>query len=680
MKLTRFLVGTRLAIGFAVMVAAVIAVFAFALFGQSKSVALTAEITGPDWKRVELANQLKAALLTNSQLTTQLLMESDAAEMAKVVAELERVRTESQGFVDDLERMLETAESRTRFAQVVKARKEFLDARADVINQAKAGNRAEARMSWGVEGSPAIKAYRKALDEFIVQNRAAVDQALAEMNDDNRKMRLALIAILVAALVSGVLLAVLITRSVTRPLSRAVQVAEGIAAGHLDNRIDVRGADESAQLMQSLAKMQLMLSTRADADRRVGEEVAGIVAAAAAGDFDKRVELTDKQGFFLELGEGMNRLLDTTSAGMRDLTRVLSALSQGDLTYRLDAEYHGVFAQMKDDANRTVDSLTGILGQIWTTAESIAAASKEIAQGNADLSCRTEQQAGSLEETASSMEELTVTVRQNADNARQANQLAIGACDVAVRGGAVVGQVVSTMGSIHESSKKIVDIIGVIDGIAFQTNILALNAAVEAARAGEQGRGFAVVASEVRNLAQRSAAAAKEIKALISNSVEQVEFGAKLVDQAGKTMEEIVGAIKRVTDIVADISAASQEQSGGIEQVNQAVTQMDEGTQQNAALVEEAAAAAESLQDQAQALTAAVARFDIGRRDAGPMAEGRALAAHAEERPQERRGPQRARNVARLNVAKEPKRGAPATSRVQPPPARTGTEDEWAEF
>jgi methyl-accepting chemotaxis protein len=248
---------------------------------------------------------------------------------------------------------------------------------------------------------------------------------------------------------------------------------------------------------------------------------------------------------------------------------------------------------------------------VRTGTDSVANASSQIASGNLDLSSRTEEQASSLEETASSMEQLTSTVKQNAENARQANQLVSSTADVAVKGGQVVGQVVDTMASIKDSSRKIADIIGVIDGIAFQTNILALNAAVEAARAGEQGRGFAVVASEVRNLAQRSAGAAKEIKALIEDSVGKVDAGGKLVDEAGKTMDEIVTSVKRVTDLMSEIAAASSEQSSGIEQVNQAVGQMDEVTQQNAALVEQAAAAAESLQNQASQLAQAVSIFKL---------------------------------------------------------------------
>jgi methyl-accepting chemotaxis protein len=296
---------------------------------------------------------------------------------------------------------------------------------------------------------------------------------------------------------------------------------------------------------------------------------------------------------------------------VNEAVNVANAVASGDLTSRIDVTSNNETGRLMHALKQMNDNLVDLVGKVRTSTDSIYTASSEIASGNSDLSQRTEEQASSLEETASSMEELTSTVRQNADNARQANQLASGASEVAVRGGAVVGQVVETMSAINDSSKKIVDIISVIDGIAFQTNILALNAAVEAARAGEQGRGFAVVATEVRTLAQRSAAAAKEIKELIGDSVSKVENGTRLVDEAGATMNEIVNSVRRVTDIMAEISAASQEQSSGIEQVNQAVTQMDEVTQQNAALVEEAAAAAESMQEQAHALSQAVAVFKL---------------------------------------------------------------------
>ncbi|MFJ7565762.1 methyl-accepting chemotaxis protein [Herminiimonas sp. NPDC097707] len=298
---------------------------------------------------------------------------------------------------------------------------------------------------------------------------------------------------------------------------------------------------------------------------------------------------------------------------LHEALKVAESVAEGDLTARSDmAATQDEPGLLLSALGRMQANLVRTVTQIRLGTDTIATASSEIASGNLDLSSRTEQQASSLEETASSMEELTSTVKQNADNSRQANQLAVAASTVAVKGGAVVSQVVDTMGAINNSAKKIVDIIGVIDGIAFQTNILALNAAVEAARAGEQGRGFAVVATEVRNLAQRSAAAAKEIKTLIGDSVEKVDAGSKLVAEAGTTMDEIVDGVKRVADIMAEITAASQEQSDGIEQVNQAVSQMDQVTQQNAALVEEAAAAAESLQDQAKNLAEAVSVFRVG--------------------------------------------------------------------
>ena len=324
------------------------------------------------------------------------------------------------------------------------------------------------------------------------------------------------------------------------------------------------------------------------------------------------------------------------------------ALRQGDTTSMLFA--------MK----RMRDSLAQIVGEVRSGTDAIASASRQIASGNLDLSSRTEEQASSLEETASSMEELTSTVQQNADNARQANGLATSASEVAGRGGAVVAQVVDTMASINDSSKKIVDIIAVIDGIAFQTNILALNAAVEAARAGEQGRGFAVVASEVRTLAQRSAAAAKEIKLLIDDSVEKVDAGAKLVNRAGATMDEIVDSVRRVTDIMGEITSASLEQTEGIEQINMAISQMDQVTQQNASLVEEAAAAAESLQDQAGKLAELVSVFKLD-------AQARSVAAPAVP----------ARTATRL--------AAPAPGPVRPaarpaPRAAAVREEEWETF
>ncbi|MHC1658462.1 methyl-accepting chemotaxis protein [Stenotrophomonas riyadhensis] len=386
--------------------------------------------------------------------------------------------------------------------------------------------------------------------------------------------------------------------------NRLIEVMKHYARGDLS--VDMNPLPgEKAAITQAMDETKSSLSA-------INSEIRRLATAAAAGDFSLRGDEDRFAYDFRDMVAGLNRLMQTTDENLVQVSTLLQAISRGDLTVRMQGDFHGVFARMRDDCNATVDQLKQIVGRIQSSASSINLAAGEIASGNTDLSRRTEQQAANLEETAASMEELTSTVKQNAEHARQANQLAIGAHGVASQGGEVVGQVVTTMSAIEASSKKIAEIISVIDGIAFQTNILALNAAVEAARAGEQGRGFAVVASEVRTLAQRSAGAAKEIKGLIEDSVGKVADGSALDRQAGTTMGEIVASVQRVTDIMADISAASQEQSSGIEQVNQAVVQMDETTQQNAALVEEASAAARSMEEQANLLAEAVSVFRTG--------------------------------------------------------------------
>ncbi|MCF5953233.1 methyl-accepting chemotaxis protein [Xanthomonas perforans] len=385
--------------------------------------------------------------------------------------------------------------------------------------------------------------------------------------------------------------------------ARLAQIMGRYAIGDLSDDMDALPG-EQAKLTETMAQVKHNLAA-------MNRQIKQLAQAAAAGDFSARGDAARFQYDFRIMVESLNQLMATADGSLQALSGMLQAIAAGDLTARMDGQFQGVFAQMRDDANATVTQLAGIVGHIQTSAVSINAAASEIAAGNNDLSQRTEQQAANLEETAASMEELTSTVKQNAESARQANQLAIGAAKVASQGGEIVSKVVGTMSGIEASSKKIADIISVIDGIAFQTNILALNAAVEAARAGEQGRGFAVVASEVRTLAQRSSGAAKEIKDLIDDSVQRVAEGSVLVHSAGTTMGEIVASVQRVTDIMGEISAASQEQSAGIEQVNQTVTSMDETTQQNAALVEEATAAARAMEEQAQQLTEAVALFRL---------------------------------------------------------------------
>jgi len=431
----------------------------------------------------------------------------------------------------------------------------------------------------------------------------------------------------------------------------------------VDTAVDLASADVNT----GMAAMQTADFTYQELRKQFRTQVTAVQASAeenfanaqAAGRFSTVISLAIL--LFALVGSALAAFLVARQIArpVGEALLVAEALAKGDLTKKVEVHSQDEVGQLMAAMKGTLEQLTGIIRGIKVSTEMMDTASREIASGNEDLSQRTEEQASSLEETASSMEELTSTVMQNAENAKKANHLAAGASEVAVKGGSVIGQVVSTMSSINESSKKIVDIISVIDGIAFQTNILALNAAVEAARAGEQGRGFAVVAAEVRTLAQRSAAAAKEIKQLIGDSVAKVDDGTKLVDEAGKTMDQIVSSVKQVTDIMAEIAAASQQQSSGIEEVNQAISQMDQVTQQNAALVEEAAAAAESLKQQAQSLVHAVAAFKLAESEAGAI-ELMQEQQHAVPKP----GALAARRVAaqalpaerRLRVAQEPRR------------------------
>lgn len=406
------------------------------------------------------------------------------------------------------------------------------------------------------------------------------------------------------------------------------------------------------------------------AEMSIESEIDDMVDAASKGEFTRQISCEGKDGFFLNLSKGLNDLVGMVEVALNDVIRMLGAMAKGDLSERITRDYAGAFGQLKADANSTADKLTEVIGNIRISSKTIATSADEIAQGNADLSQRTEEQASSLEETASSMEEMTSTVKQSSENATEANTVALDAQERAREGGLVVQNAVSAMDEINQSSKKIADIIGVIDEIAFQTNLLALNAAVEAARAGEQGRGFAVVAGEVRNLAQRSAAAAKEIKDLIRDSVSKVDDGTELVNKSGQTLSEIVSSVNKVTQMVQDIALAAREQTSGIEQVNTAISQMDEMTQQNAALVEQASAAGQSMADQAKSMTNVIAFFSSVGGDLSQSGSG----SDAYMTPQSNPEPQYASNNASASGSGSLRSHKSATI------DNSNSEDEWEDF
>ncbi|MYM84365.1 HAMP domain-containing protein [Duganella sp. FT50W] len=577
--LSQMRIGTRLAIGFAVVLLLAILATTVALVNARATAEATRAMMEKPLAKERLVSDWYV-LLYSAVARTELIARSKDETLptvfADVIAASSKRGAELMGKVKEL---VVSDEERAIFDTVTNLRNVYQKAKSDVGNVRKTGDDAAVDAVFKGAFVPAAKAYQGKVNELLAYQRKAIDDtahAIDAANDRANALLMVLAALMVAI---GSVAAWVISRSITVPLKSAVDIAATVANGDLTTQFAAdTSKDEIGDLMKAL--------------------------------------------------RGMN------------------------------------------------DALRHVVSQVQSGTSTIATASNEIASGNMDLSQRTEEQASSLEETASSMEELTSTVRQNAENARQANQLAHAASEVAEKGGSIVGQVVNTMGSINDSSRKIFDIISVIDGIAFQTNILALNAAVEAARAGEQGRGFAVVASEVRNLAQRSAGAAKEIKELIGNSVEQVDIGSKLVQQAGSTMDDVVASVRRVTDIMGEITSASSEQSIGIDQVNTAIGQMDSVTQQNAALVEQAAAAAASMQEQAARLAEVASSFRLGH-------EGVHAAPATASKPKPKLAPAKRPAPAKTAAPVAAKRAAPklaSASRATPKPATVGSDKDWEEF
>ncbi len=468
--------------------------------------------------------------------------------------------------------------------------------------------------------------FEAALRGVIESSNADADLARRAADETAAGARRKVFEMLALAALIGCTIAILITRSITLPLQATVALLGHIGAGRLDNPVDTSRRDEVGQLLLGLETTQTQLRERAaadqrrleadrdraEADRRALEEVQRIVAAVIDGDLDGRLAITGKTGFVRELAESFNRLVDNVGGVVHGVGRLIAGANAGDLTQRVYVEGRsGLEHKLGTHINGLVAEMAALVATVKEAATEVSQRAGEISAGNASLSKRTEDQAASLEETAASMEQMTSSVRQNADNANRANQLARDARQRAEQGGAVVASAIQAMDGINAASRRITDITGVIDEIAFQTNLLALNAAVEAARAGEQGRGFAVVASEVRILASRSAAAAKEIKGLIQDSVARVSDGTRLVGESRATLDELVGVVHKVGDLIAEIATASEEQAAGIDEVGAAITQMDELTQQNAALVEEAAAASHVLAEQSQNLSELMSRYRV---------------------------------------------------------------------
>jgi methyl-accepting chemotaxis protein len=644
-KIIELRFGSKLGLAFAILLTLTAVVGLSAVSKLSTMAAATDDIATRALGRVYRVSAIGAGLAASRSATLEVLTglqlhHDDVAADAK--RSLARVETTLKAHVDAYQPMIAAPGERALWDKLTAQWKIYRKLQDNAISLAEDGLPGEAQWTLIGEGRVKFEALAATADELVELNSkyaARLRDDAQTSADDGRRLVWILLA---AATVLGALIAITMTRAIAVPLRSTVTVLKRIGAGTLENGIDTSRRDEVGELLAGLAATQSELRARAeterrhaemegqraDADRRALREVQAIVAAVAGGDLDRRLSTTGMGGFAEELAVSINALVENVGGVVTGVGRIVDSANVGDLTQRMAVDRSGLEQRIGNGINQLVAEMAGLVAKIKLAAAEVSRGSVEISQGNDSLSRRTEDQAASLEETAASMEEMTSSVRQNAGHARQANNLAIDARTRAEQGGAAVGKAVQAMAGINASSKKIADIIGVIDEIAFQTNLLALNAAVEAARAGEQGRGFAVVASEVRNLASRSAQAAKEIKALIKDSVARVEDGARLVGESGATLEQLIVAVNKVSDIIAEISVASDEQASGIDQVGKAITQMDELTQQNAALVEEAAAASKLLADQAGELHETMNRYrvDAGHGRTATQPENRASA------------------------------------------------------
>ncbi len=603
-------------------------IIGFTAVAQLSKVAATADKLATDsLGSVYLVSQIGSEVAESRavvlEILTRLQLNNTATDSTQALAAVAaRMKVDSAAY----EKLLRTPEERALWTELLAKWKDYDKEQQRALSMAEDGLPGDAQRVLIAQAKVKYDAVSLATRKLIDLTNTEASQARAAADDIAGGARRFVFVLLAIAAAIGIAIALAVSRAITGPLQHAVVLLKAIGAGKLDNHIDTARRDEVGELLAGVAATQTDLRARAEterrhadderqraeSDRRALEEVQQIVAAVVAGDLDRRLATAGKSGFAEQLATSINGLVDNVAGVASDVQRIVDAANSGDLTHRMHLDDRsGLERKIGSGVNQLVAEMATMVGKVKEAAADVSRGSQEISQGNASLSKRTEDQAASLEETAASMEEMTSTVKQNADNARQANALALEARSRAERGGSVVSQAVKAMDGISAASRKIADIIGVIDEIAFQTNLLALNAAVEAARAGEQGRGFAVVASEVRNLASRSADAAKEIKALIKDSVARVDDGSRLVGESGETLEQLVAAVKKVSDIIAEISAASAEQASGIDQVGRAVTQMDELTQQNAALVEEAAAASHTLADSSGALNEMMNRYRV---------------------------------------------------------------------
>ncbi len=641
--------------------------------------------------------------------------ETKTAARAQIDAELKTMNER----IAELNKKLTSADSKTRLEAIEKEASRYtheLDAvykAADAVKDFKMTQELEKLHDAALKSDKEAEGVRTSVRSFVDVYEKRIDTVVQEAEAEHARVSMMMMIIAAIGIVLGLALGFMIGQfGIAKPMRSLVVLLQRMAKGETIEITGTERKDEVGETARAVNDIKDMLAekarqeaeAKAEQDKRAAGEreaamkkmeaefeaaIGGIVQAAVAGDFGQRVDLEGKTGLVLNVGTAINSLCENVAKALDDLIKMLNSLAEGNLTDRITAQYQGNFATLKDNANKTAERIGATISEIKSSAAEVTNASAEISTSTTDLSQRTEEQAASLEETSASMEEISATVKKNAENAQAANQSAGETREVATRGGQVVAEAVTAMAKIEDSSRKIADIIGVIDEIARQTNLLALNAAVEAARAGDAGRGFAVVASEVRSLAQRSSQAAKDIKDLITNSTVQVKEGVDLVNRAGVSLSEIVELIKKVATIVSDIAHASMEQASGIEQVNKALAQMDEVTQQNSALVEENAATSKTLEHQAKAMDERVAFFQI---DGAAAAGGHAARpAHvAERRPVAAvpsRGPAAKKQQSAAEFKREPKRaaaggngGGPVARMQTALAAAVNSEPEWKEF